>query len=80
MVFNAFSGDANEGFSLDEVEAQLNACLPSAEEELSKCKHIVQAGARDGVSGRLDMFVDGMPIEDSVNILKRLRLALSESS
>lgn len=62
------------------MEAQLSACLPSAEEELSKCKHIVEAGARDGVSGRLDMCVDGMPIAESVNILNRLRLALLDAN
>lgn len=62
------------------MKAQLSACLPSAEEELSKCRRIVEAGARDGVSGQLDLFVDGMPIAQSVEIISRLRHALLDSS
>lgn len=52
---------------------QITLCLPSAEEETYKCKAVVDAGARDGVSGKLDLFVDGMPLETSLQIIQRLR-------
>ena len=60
-------------FTAEQVVQQIKLCLPSAEEETYKCKAIVGAGARDGVSGKLDLCVDGMPLETSLQILQRLR-------
>lgn len=48
-------------------------CLPSKEEEIAKCQAIVAAGARDGVSGQLELSIDGMPLSVSLEVLRRLR-------
>jgi hypothetical protein len=34
---------------------------------------MVEAGARDGVSGKREMYVDGMPLERSLQIIDALR-------
>lgn len=48
--------------------------LPTNEEEINKCSRMVEAGARDGVTGKQGMYVDGMPFEeDSLRILDSLR-------
>jgi hypothetical protein len=52
---------------------QLAVCVPSAEEESAKCQSIVDAGARDGVTGKLEPYVDGMPIATSLEVLRKLR-------
>lgn len=58
---------------LGELEDMVNTLLPTNEEELDKCRRIVAAGARDGVTGKLDLFVDGMPMQDSIYVLAALR-------
>lgn len=63
----------NGTFTAEQIAEQITLCSPSAEEETFKCQAIVNAGARDGVSGKLDLFVDGMPLENSLEILQRLR-------
>jgi hypothetical protein len=47
--------------------------LPSDEEEQLKCTRMVEAGARDGVTGVRGLFVDGMPLKESLRILDALR-------
>eukprot|EP01032_Pedospumella_encystans_P014367 gene14367-16504_t len=61
------------GYSLEELRAHIDACLPSDAEETHKCERIVAAGARDGVTGQLALYVDGMPLSESLNVLHRLR-------
>jgi len=61
------------------VGSALNACLPSADEEMNMCVRLVGAGARDGRTGRQELMVDGMPMQTSLDILegiKRLAMAL----
>jgi hypothetical protein len=63
----------NKEFSSAEVTQQLTACLPTRAEETDKCTRMVEAGARDGVSGKREMYVDGMPLERSLQIIDALR-------
>ena len=52
---------------------RINRFLPSDEEEQLKCTRMVEAGARDGVTGVRGLFVDGMPLAESLRILGALR-------
>ena len=56
-----------------QLREQLLLCLPSDTEETAKCTAIVSAGARDGVTGKLECWVDGMPLETSLQVLRELR-------
>ena len=49
------------------------ACVPKPEDEQRMCERIVAAGARDGISGRNECMVDGMPLEASLVVLRDLR-------
>ena len=51
----------------------INQCLPSEEVELLMCHSMVNAGARDGVTGELKAWVDGMPIETSLEVLRNIK-------
>jgi hypothetical protein len=62
-----------EPLTRGELLQQLAVCVPSAEEESAKCQSIVDAGARDGVTGKLEPYVDGMPIATSLEVLRKLR-------
>jgi hypothetical protein len=57
----------------EEIRQCICKALPSDEEEQLKCARIVDAGARDGVSGLLEECVDGMPISESLRVLQALR-------
>lgn len=58
---------------LDCIEEQLTQMIPTDAEEVSKCTHMVDAGARDGISGQLALMVDGMPLQVSLDLLQTLR-------
>jgi hypothetical protein len=72
-VLSRLEGQSGAAVTPQELLERLAACVPSTEEESAKCKAIVAAGARDGVSGKLDLFIDGMPLQTSLEILRRLR-------
>jgi hypothetical protein len=72
-VLSRLRGQNGGAVAQHELLERLAACVPSAEEESAKCKAIVEAGARDGVTGALDLFIDGMPLQTSLEILRRLR-------
>jgi hypothetical protein len=55
------------------VSELLHKCLPSHEQELSMCRALVDAGARDGVSAQAALSVDGMPLQKSLDILNEIR-------
>ena len=57
----------------DFVNQTLSRFLPTNVEEINKCARIVGSGARDGVSGKLEMMVDGMEIEKSLELLDEFR-------
>eukprot|EP00529_Nitzschia_sp_RCC80_P031096 CAMPEP_0113492914 /NCGR_PEP_ID=MMETSP0014_2-20120614/28322_1 /TAXON_ID=2857 /ORGANISM="Nitzschia sp." /LENGTH=369 /DNA_ID=CAMNT_0000386761 /DNA_START=71 /DNA_END=1180 /DNA_ORIENTATION=+ /assembly_acc=CAM_ASM_000159 len=50
-------------------------CIPTQEEEREFLQRCVDAGCRDGVSGKMEATVDGMPLETSLQCLQDLREA-----
>lgn len=57
------------------IEDYLSRCLPTENHEIDLLHRCVAAGCRDGVSGKLDATVDGMPLEVSLQCLRALRTA-----
>lgn len=51
----------------------IDICLPSEEEEIALLDRCVSAGCRDGVSGKIEATVDGMPLETSMQCLRDIR-------
>ena len=58
-------------------EQWINRCLPSKAEEISLLQRCVDAGCRDGVSGKMEATVDGMPLSTSLDCLEKNRSALT---
>ena len=54
-------------------------CLPDASTERVICERMIQAGARDGVTGKQDMMVDGMPLATSIQVLEDCKDILKRS-
>ena len=50
-------------------------CIPTQQEERKFLQRCVDAGCRDGVSGKMEATVDGMPLETSLQCLEDLREA-----
>eukprot|EP00033_Pygsuia_biforma_P001827 GCRY01002042.1.p1 GENE.GCRY01002042.1~~GCRY01002042.1.p1 ORF type:complete len:318 (+),score=60.15 GCRY01002042.1:117-1070(+) len=48
-------------------------CVPSREEEQAVMAACVSSGMRDGITGRCESSVDGMPFEKSLAVLEELR-------
>ena len=64
------SGDkTREGLLLHWV----NQCVPTEKEEIDLLNRCVAAGCRDGVSGKMEATVDGMPLETSLQCLRDIR-------
>jgi hypothetical protein len=57
----------------DLVNEVITRFLPTNIEEINKCSRIVGAGARDGMTAKLEMMVDGMEIEKSLELLDEFR-------
>jgi len=55
------------------VGSALSVCLPSKEEEMAMCVRLVAAGARDGMTGKQEAMVDGMPMQTSLDILEGIK-------
>lgn len=47
--------------------------VPTEDEEIQLLKRCVDKGCRDGVTGKMEMTVDGMPLETSLECLRRIR-------
>ena len=62
------SSDDNR--SSDSIQKWTNRCLPSEEDEIALLGRCVSAGCRDGVSGKMESTVDGMPLETSLACLQ----------
>lgn len=58
---------------LTEVKQLLEQFLPTDEEETNKCSRSVAAGARDGMTAKQEMMVDGMPFSESLRVLNELK-------
>jgi hypothetical protein len=57
----------------DVVGDAITKFMPTNEEEIAKCARIISAGARDGITGKLEMMVDGMAIEVSLALMDEFR-------
>jgi D-glutamate cyclase len=55
------------------IESFVLQCLPTESEEAELVQACVAAGCRDGVSGKLEATVDGMPLERSLQCLRDVR-------
>lgn len=51
----------------------IEKCLPTEEDEVALLDRCVKAGCRDGVSGKMESTVDGMPLETSLECLRKIR-------
>jgi D-glutamate cyclase len=47
--------------------------VSSIDEQIAICQSMVDAGARDGISAKCELSVDGMPLDVSLDVLKILR-------
>ena len=64
--------------SSDEKKEWIDTVLPSEEAETQLLHRCVAAGCRDGVSGKLEATVDGMPLGRSMECLREIRKAALE--
>lgn len=53
----------------------IDRCLPSEDDESKLLNRCVAKGCRDGVSGKVEATVDGMPFETSMQCLRDIRKA-----
>ena len=53
----------------------INKCVPTEQEEVALLERCVAKGCRDGVSGKVEATVDGMPLETSMECLRAIRQA-----
>jgi len=63
----------NSDNKMDLLQKWVSRCLPTEEEEISLLDRCVTAGCRDGVSGKIERTVDGMPLETSLTCLRDIR-------
>jgi hypothetical protein len=61
-----------------EEDQWVQKLMPSEDEEIQLLKRCVQAGCRDGVSGKMEMTVDGMSLETSLTCLGIIRKLAEE--
>jgi len=71
----AHVGAINGEDKSESIEKWINRCLPSEEDEIGLLDRCVAAGCRDGVSGKMESTVDGMPLETSLACLRDIRKA-----
>jgi len=72
-VLAADRGAAVAGARRGSRAQALAAMLPSAAGETALIERIVAAGARDGVTGKLELGVDGLPASRSIDFIGELR-------
>lgn len=73
VLYDIFLNASCDEIEVDNIHEQLDQMLPTNEEELMKCTRMIEAGARDGLTGEKAMTVDGMPLQASLEILNKLR-------
>jgi hypothetical protein len=62
------------------IKNYVEKCLPSEQHEIDLLQRCVVAGCRDGVTGKLEATVDGLPLESSLECLRCIRkVALGET-
>lgn len=57
------------------IQEYVQKCLPTEQEEIDLLDRCVAAGCRDGVSGKMEATVDGMPLETSLQCLRDIHAA-----
>jgi len=67
--------DENDGNKplKERIVEWINKCVPTQEEEVALLDRCVAKGCRDGVSGKVEATVDGMPLETSMKCLCDIR-------
>lgn len=70
---------SQESKSKEEMQVKVaewvEKCVPNEQEEIDLLNRCVAKGCRDGVSGKVEATVDGMPLETSMQCLRDLRAA-----
>jgi D-glutamate cyclase len=66
---------ADRDSQMRDAEDYVDRCLPTEQEEIELLDRCVAAGCRDGVSGKMEATVDGMPLETSLQCLRDIRAA-----
>ena len=69
--FGKTGADADIGI----VQEWIYRCLPTEQDEVDLLDRCVQAGSRDGVTGKMEATVDGLPLEQSLQCLRDIRAA-----
>jgi hypothetical protein len=57
----------------DNVQTWIEAMLPTEQGEIDLLQRCVNQGCRDGVTGKVEATVDGMPLERSLQCLREIR-------
>lgn len=57
----------------EDLSHLIDRCLPRESDEVALLHRCVAAGCRDGVSGKMEATVDGMPLETSMKCLNDIR-------
>lgn len=68
--------DTTQKLLSDHAKEWVEKCVPSEEEEVALLQRCVEKGCRDGVSGKVEATVDGMPLETSLKCLRDIRQAV----
>jgi len=76
----AYVGEIDSEDKSDLIQKWVDRCLPSEEDEVNLLDRCVAAGCRDGVSGKMERTVDGMPLEISLKCLRDIRGATLSSA
>lgn len=71
---------AEKGEFSSNRKTAVDKLLVSGEDERALLERIVEAGARDGITGELHPWVDGLPFEVSLAILSKIRKIASSWS
>ena len=74
-ALSAAAAVAHVGEKSDSKQTWIERCLPTEAEETALLDRCVAAGCRDGVSGKMESTVDGMPLETSLACLRDIRNA-----
>lgn len=72
-VYDAFHHSSGEEVNVEAIRSRLDCLLPTDQEEIEKCQMMVEAGARDGITGDKALMVDGMPLQTSLDLMQKFR-------
>ena len=65
--------EINSDDRADSIQKWINRCLPLEEDEIVLLDRCVAVGCRDGVGGKMESTVDGMPLGTSLACLRDIR-------